>query len=219
MGALDRILELDTFESRYIDIGTKVYLETEEGRFSVTSIFVGMLTDEFMIITPPKGDNAIKDKLFPGRKMVVKYLYDGSIYAFQTSVIEMITTPISALVIHFPKGVQQRELRVAKRNNVVIPGRIEINKTGFDVLVNDINKNGCRFKYRDNTKKIALREGDFLRLYCRFPGVSDEIGAMACVRNVRKEQGQVFIGLEFQDMTKTFLTPLIHFLYTIKEFI
>jgi c-di-GMP-binding flagellar brake protein YcgR len=219
MEELEGILALNKSESIYIDIGTKVYLEIEGVSFSVTSIFIGMLADEFMIITLPKRYKTIESKLFPGNKMVVKYLYDGSIYAFQTSVIEMITTPIRALAIDFPKVVQQRELRDAKRNDVVIPGRIEVKKTGFAVLVNDISKDGCRFKYRDNKKTTVLREGDFLRLYCWFPGVSDEIGVMACVRNVTKEQGQFSIGLEFQDMTNTFLAPLVQFLYSIEDFI
>ncbi|MBU1341991.1 MAG: flagellar brake protein [Proteobacteria bacterium] len=219
MEELEGILELNKSEGIYIDIGTKVYLEIEGVNFSVTSIFIGMLKDEFMIVTLPKRYKSVKNKLFPANRMVVKYLYDGSVYAFQTSVIEMITTPIRALAIEYPKVVQKRELRNVKRNSVVIPGRVEAKKTEFSVVVNDISKKGCRFKYLDNKSNItSLREGDLLRIYCQFPGVSDEIGAMACVRNVRREKGQLSIGAEFQDITKAFLTPLMHFLFSIEDF-
>ncbi len=220
MEELEGILELNKTEGIYIDIGTIVYLEIEGVNFSVTSIFIGMLKDEFMIVTLPKRYKSVKNKLFPGNQMVVKYLFDGCVYAFQTSVIEMITTPIRALALEYPKVVQERELRVVKRNNVIIPGRIEAKKTEYAVIVNDISKHGCRFKYLD-TKSTAtsLREGDILRIYCQFPGVADEMGAMACVRNVRREKGQLSIGAEFQDMPKTFLTPLMHFLFSIEDFI
>jgi hypothetical protein len=219
MEELEGILELNKSEGIYIDIGTKVYLEIEGVNFSVTSIFIGMLKDEFMIVTLPKRYKSVKNKLFPANKMIVKYLYDGSVFAFQTSVIEMITNPIRALAIEYPKVVQQRELRIIKRNNVVIPGRVEAKKTEFVVVVNDISKKGCRFKYHDNkTNFTSLREGDLLRLYCKFPGVADEIGVMARVRNVAREQGQLSIGAEFQDITKTFLTPLMHFLFSIEDF-
>lgn len=220
MEELEGILELNKTEGIYIDIGTKVYLEIDGVNFSVTSIFIGMLKDEFMIVTLPKRYKSVKNKLFPSNRMVIKYLYDGSVYAFQTSVIEMITNPIRALAIEYPKVVQERELRVSKRNLVVIPGRLEAKKTEFPVIVNDISKNGCSFKYVDNKNNAApLREGDILRIYCKFPGVADEIGAMACVRNVRREKGQLSVGAEFQDITKTFLTPLMHFLYSIEDFI
>lgn len=219
MEELEGILDLNKSEGIYIDIGTKVYVEIDGVTFSVTSIFIGMLRDEFMIVTLPKRYKSVKNKLFPGNKMVVKYLFDGSVFAFQTSVIELITTPIRALAIEYPKVVQKRELRIIKRNNVVIPARIEAKKTEFAAVVFDISKKGCRFKYHDNKSNIAsLREGDLMRVYCRFPGVSDEIGAMACVRNVTREQGQLSIGAAFQDITKAFLTPLMHFLYSIEDF-
>ena len=219
MEELEGLFELDQSEGIYIDIGTKIYIEIEGVNFSVTSIFIGMLKDEFMIVTFPKRYKSVKNKLFPSNKMIVKYLYDGSVYAFQTSVIETITDPIRAIAIEYPKVVQQRELRIVKRNNVIIPGRVEAKKTEFDAVVFDLSKNGCRFKYQDNKSNLnSLREGDLLRVYCQFPGVPDEIGVMACVRNVSREHGQLSVGAEFQDINKTFLTPLMHFLYSIEDF-
>jgi hypothetical protein len=219
MEELEGLLELNKSEGIYIDIGTQVYLEIEGVNFSATSIFIGMLKDEFMIFTLPKRYKSIKDKLLPSDTLVVKYLYEGSIYAFQTKVIETITNPIKALALGYPKVVQQRELRISKRNNVVVPGRIEAKKKIFSMVVFDISKKGCRFKYRENIKSMSsLREGDLLRIYCKFPGVADEIGAMACVKNIKRAQGQFTIGAEFQDMTKAFLMPLMQFLFSIEDF-
>ena len=219
MEELEGLLELNKSEGIYIDIGTKVYIEIDGVNFSVTSIFIGMLKDEFMIVTLPKRYKSVKNKLFAGNKLVVKYLYDGSVYAFQTSVLELITTPIRALALEYPKVVQKRELRNIKRNNVVIPGRVEAKKTEFAVVVNDISRSGCRFRYQDDKSNLSsLRENDILRIYCLFPGCSDEIGALACVRNVRREQDQLLVGAEFQDITKNFLNPLMHFLYSIEDF-
>ncbi len=219
MEDLEGILELDKSEGIYIDIGTKVYLEIDGVNFSVTSIFIGLLKDEFMMVTFPKRYKSVKNKLFNGNKMVVKYLYEGSVFAFQTSVIETITNPIRAIAVEYPKVVQERELRVVKRNNVVIPGRIEAKKTEFPTVVFDLSKNGCRFKYNENKSDFApLREGDVLRIHCQFPGITDEVGCMACVRNVSRERGQLSIGAEFEDITKTFMDPLMHFLYSIEDF-
>lgn len=219
MEDLEGILELDKNEGIFIDIGTTVYLEIDGVNFSVTSIFIGLLKDEFLMITFPKRYKSVKNKLFNGNKMVVKYLFDGSVYAFQTNVIETITDPIRAIALDYPKVVQQRELRVVKRNNVIIPGRVEAKKTEFQAVVFDISKNGCRFKYNENKGNFApLREGDILRLYCQFPGHADEIGCMACVRNVAREKGQLSVGAEFTDITDAFLTPLMHFLFSIEDF-
>lgn len=219
MDDLEGILELDKKEGIYIDIGTKVYIEIEGVNFSVSSVFIGMLRDEFMLVTFPKRYKSVKNKLFAGNRMVVKYLYDGSVYAFQTNVIETITTPIKAIAMEYPKVVQQRELRVSKRNEVVIPGRIEAKQAEFKIVVFDISKDGLRFKYKENKADFnQLREDDILRVYLKFPGIADEAGVMACVRNCARESGQLSVGAEFQDMTKNFLTPLMHFLYSIEDF-
>jgi hypothetical protein len=219
MEELEGLLALDKSEGIYIDIGTQVYLEIEGVNFSVTSIFIGMLKDEFMIVTLPKRYKSVKNKLLPSDTLVVKYLYDGSVYAFQTKVIETITRPIKALAIGYPKVVQQRELRIAKRNNVVVPGRVEAKKKSFSMVVFDISKKGCRFKYRDNIRHMAsFREGDLLRLYCQFPGVAEEMGTLAVVKNIKRSQGQFTIGTEFQDVTKAFLMPLMQFLISIEDF-
>jgi hypothetical protein len=219
MEELEGLLELDKSAGIYIEIGNKVYLEIDGVNFSVTCIFIGMLQSEFMLITFPKRYKSVKNKLFPGNKMVVKYLYDGSVFAFQANVIETITNPIKAIAIEYPKVVQERELRNFKRNDVVIPGRIEAKNVELKAIIFDISKKGCRFKYNDNQKNMnALREGDIVRLYLQFPGVADETGAMACVRNVKRIKGQLSIGVEFQDVSKIFLTVLMHFLYSIEDF-
>jgi c-di-GMP-binding flagellar brake protein YcgR len=219
MEKLEGIVQLDKANNIYIDIGNRVYLEIDGVNFSAICIFIGMLRDEFMIITFPKQYKTIKNQLFSGNKMVVKYLYDGSVYAFKTSVIETITSPIKAIAIEYPKVVQQRELRVVKINDVVIPGKFEAKNIEFKAVVFDISKKGCRFTYKDKKSNVtALRESALLRVYMQFPGVADEIGVMACIRNVKKEHGKLSIGAEFQDITKPFLTALMHFLYSIEDY-
>jgi len=70
MEELEEIFELNKSEGIYIDIGTRVYLEIEGVNFSVTSIFIGMLKDEFMIVTFPKRYKSVKNKLFPANGKV-----------------------------------------------------------------------------------------------------------------------------------------------------
>lgn len=215
MDELEGLLELNKSKGIYIDIGTKMYLEIDGVTFSVTSVFIGLLKDEFLLITLPRKFKSVQNKLYAGNKMIVKYLYEGSVYAFQTSVIEMITTPIRALALEYPKVVQERELRTAKRRAVVIPGRIEAKKQESTVVVDDISPKGCRFLFQE---KMNLREDDILRIYCRFPGFADDVGAMACIRNITRIKGNLSVGAEFQDPTKDFLNPLMHFLISIEGF-
>lgn len=219
MEDLEDILELNKSEGIYIEIGTKMFLEIEGVNFTVSSTFVGLLKDEFMITTLPKRFKSVENKLYPSSKMVVKYLFDGSIFAFQTSIIEILTTPIRALVIEYPKIIQQRELRGVKRKEVVIPGRIETTRLNAAIVIFDISKNGCRFKYHDERNTSAsLKDGDSIRLYCHFPGHPEEAAVVAKVRNIKREKRKLIVGAQFLEVPESFIKPLMEFLYSIEDF-
>ena len=199
-----------------IDIGTKVYLSIEGVSFNVSSIFVGLLEDEYVIITLPKRFKAVQTKLFPGNKMVVKYLHDGSLYAFQSAIIEIITRPIRTIAIEYPQIVQNQELRGTRRNDVAIPARVEFKSHELQVVVFDISRHGCCFRFEEIRKgQVTFKEGEKLRIHCLLPGVAYELGAMAAIRNIRREGTKLSIGVQFNDVNNQFISPLTKFISSI----
>nr|WP_319396190.1 flagellar brake protein [uncultured Desulfobacter sp.] len=184
--------------------------------FNVSSIFVGLLDDEYVIITLPQKYKTVQTKLFPGNKMIVKYLHNGSLYAFQAEIIEMITQPIRAIAIEYPKIVQNQDLRIVRRNNVAIPGRVEFKSHALQVVVFDISRHGCCFRFQETKRgKVGLKEDDTLKIYCLLPGVPHELTAMASVRNIRRENVTLSIGIEFLEANNQFISPLTEFIAAI----
>ncbi len=216
MEGVEALFNLKKSQALNIDIGTKVYLSIEGVSFNVSSIFVGLLDDEYVIITLPKRFKTVQSKLFPGNKMVVKYLHSGSLYAFQTAIIEIITRPIRTIAIEYPKIVQNQELRGTRRNNVAIPARVEIKRHDLPVVVFDISRHGCCFRFQETRKGlVTFKEGDSLRIHCLLPGVAYELSAMASIRNVRRENTMLSIGIEFSEANNQFISPLTKFIASI----
>ncbi|WP_320040554.1 flagellar brake protein [uncultured Desulfobacter sp.] len=212
----EAFLNLKKPQALNIDIGTKVYLTIEGVSFNVSSIFVGLLDDEYVIITLPQKYKTVQTKLYPGNKMIVKYLYNGSLYAFQAAIIEIITRPIRAIAIEYPKIVQNQDLRVVRRNNVAIPGRVEFKSHALQVVVFDVSRHGCCFRFQETRKsKVAFKENDTLKIYCLLPGVSNELSAMASIRNIRREDATLSIGVEFFQVNNQFISPLTEFIASI----
>ncbi len=219
MAGVEAFLNLKKSQTLNIEIGTIVYLSIEGVGFNVSSVFVGLFSDEYVIITLPKRFKTVQSKLFPGNKMVVKYLHNGSLYAFQSEIIEIITHPIRTIAIEYPKIVQNQELRSSRRNNVAIPGRVEFKSHELSVVVFDISRYGCCFRYQETRKGlVSFKEGDPLRIFCLLPGVADELSAMGSIRNIGREDSQLSIGIEFSNANNQFMSPLVKYISSIQGY-
>ncbi len=216
---LDELMEIDQAGKIVIEIGAKLFVHIEGVDFTVNSIFVGMKANEYVIITPPAKYSNIKSKLYPGNSIIVKYLYDGTVYAFQSSIIEIITEPINVVAIRYPKLVQNQELRNTKRFHCVTPARATARTWDIPVVIFDINKKGCRFKYQEtNNKNVRFKINDRFMLHVKFPGVSDEQTVSAKVKNIHRKGKQLLIGVEYEDVESRYLEKLGRFLFSVDGF-
>ncbi|MCP4114827.1 MAG: flagellar brake protein [Desulfobacteraceae bacterium] len=219
MMELDDIMEIDQTSNIAIEIGSKLFVNIDGVDFTVNSIFVGMRVNEYMIITPPARFSNVKSKMYPGNSILVKYLYDGTVYAFQSEIIELIFEPINIVAIQYPRLVQRQELRETKRSPCVIPARAEIRTWEVPVVVFDINKKGCRFKFQENREKtIRFNLKDAFTLHFKLPGISEELSARVRVKNIQRQSKQVEIGVVYEAVQSTFLKRLEQYLFSVDVF-
>ncbi len=213
---LDDIMEIDQTSKIAIEIGSKLFVDIDGVDFTVNSIFVGMRVNEYMIITPPAKSANIKSKIYPGNAILVKYLYDGTVYAFQSAIIEFIVEPINIIAIQYPRLVQHQELRDTKRSPCVIPAKAGTRTMDVPIVVFDINKKGCRFKYQENRdKKIRFHLNDAFTLHIKLPGISEEQSARVRVKNIQRQNNQVEIGVVYEAVQSMFLKRLADYLFSV----
>ena len=102
-----------------LEIGLSLKIELEGVDLPLESSFVGFI-NEFIIITPPRPYNQIRHKLFEGTEMLIRYFYNGTIFAFQSKLFAHVEKPINLLFIEYPKLIQKSELRSEKRSNCYV---------------------------------------------------------------------------------------------------
>jgi len=187
-------------------IGTDFRLQIDGVADRLSSRLVGIRTGEYLIITTPSvgqsGDIAFE--LIPGNRVVVRYADRGSVFTFETSIIETISTPFPLVFLKAPTVVVDREIRSNRRIDTSLPARIESDPeiTG---VVTDISISGCSFEVRsqeplpDRLKKVSAE----IILRLKLPGIAGEIGAKGMVRNVRKEGGRIALGVAFVEMEES----------------
>jgi c-di-GMP-binding flagellar brake protein YcgR len=212
--ATNEILVLD--EKNQIDIafGNKLFIEMKTVKCSINSFFVGMIANKYIIITPPSPMQKIKHKLFKDNALIIKYLYKGTIYAFQTKIIDFVNDPVKLLVLQYPKFVQNRELRSRKRVICAIPVTAidKKNKTDITAVIKDISTKGCCFIFNAKNYSNNFNKNQKIKLFIKFPGIDGKKEFLGEIKNISKIQNEIDIGVKFIDITekmKNYITQYI----------
>jgi hypothetical protein len=204
-----------------LDIGTKLRIEIQGVMMSLESILVGMEEGHYIIIRTPGPISAIKNKLFIGNDMIVKYHYKGSVFAFQTRLMEIYTKLVKLLFLEYPKLVESHEISAHKRIKCFIPANVTFGKNEKQGVIGDISDGGgsCIFKIVKNEKMPSIRLNNMISLSCQFPGLEDAVLLYGEVKNIKKSFDEMKIGFVFNDRNVDETKNIIsQYVYSLREF-
>lgn len=182
-----------------LELGTELQVELTDVAMPLYSSFLGMDAGEYLIIKSPSPYNMVKQKLYKGNELVIKYLYNGTIYAFQSKLIEHISKPFKLLFLEYPKIIEKHELRSFKRAKCFFPAQFAADKKKCQGLILDISRRGCRFQFQlgSGESPPSLKVDDQIHLYCKFPGIEGDIEISGTLRNIKKTKQEITLGVSF----------------------
>ncbi len=204
-----------------LELGIRLKVEIEGVDILLESSFVGFV-DEYIIITPPSPYQQIQHKLFDGVGLVIRYFYQGTIYAFQTKLLAHNEKPVSLFFIEYPKLIQKSELRSEKRSFCYIPAVVTKGDKENQATIVDIARSGCHFTVsgKNNKRIMSFKIDDQVSLKCKFPGVKVPIEIIGVVKNIRSSRYENNVGLQFHENTADVTQKIIKwYLSTIEQFV
>ena len=102
--------------------GTQVMLEVKrltEGK--VTTFFRGCKEDHYIILDYPYYENGVPFPVKDGMSCIVRFLYQGKAYAFESKIMRTSKYPYPFLFIRYPEDVDNINLRNSERYPIRIP--------------------------------------------------------------------------------------------------
>lgn len=214
----------DLFQSEtpiFLQIGLTLKLEIEDVSMPMESTLVGV-DNNLIIIKTPSPYHLIEHKLTKGRVFVVRYIFDGTVFAFQTKLHESLLRPSRLLFLEYPKIIQKNELRVHKRSRCFIPAIIHQNDEENRGALLDLTKEGCRCKLTgsENKKFLPFKVADEISLQCKFPGVKGPIKVTGIIKNIHKNKNEVDLGINFhKNTTKVSKKIISWYISTIENYV
>ena len=128
-----------------MDIGTSLLIEIQGVDGKIKSKLIGMEAWEYLIIKAPVGYTGIRNKLVEGNRIVIRFIQEGSVFGFDAYILAVIDKPTTLLVIDYPRKIEEKSLRVAKRLDCYIPCTLLIDQQQTEGSMVNISTGGCRF--------------------------------------------------------------------------
>jgi len=204
-----------------VEIGTPVKIEVQDIELPLQSSIVGLEAEKYIIIKAPEPFKRIQHKLYPGNELIIRYISNGTVFAFQTKMIETITSPIPLLFINYPQIIQQHELRGQKRVNCQIPARIVSHDLENVGCIIDMASSGCRciIQTKKNSPLIKFDLENELVLKCIFPGSKELVALPGIIKNVKRTAHEYDLGVYFSsDLPLESQKILTWFVATLEKF-
>ena len=217
---------IDLFKGKRINIelGTALQIKLAGVSGKYPSTLIGMEEDKYLIIKAPVVTpyGNIAQKYFKGNKIIVRYLYRGKVFGFQTDLIEDLFVPLKLIFLRYPNVIAEHNIRSNERLNCYIPVMIRISeKENYtDGILIDLSEGGCCCTYSKSGKSkistsLQIDEQVTLKIY--FPQVEREQKIMGMIKNIREDKQNTILGLAFQDLAPEIREIIAQYINMIKD--
>jgi len=204
-----------------IELGNEVHFEIEQIDRRFKSILIGMKPGEYLIFELPRdafsGNN--KSIFFSGNSIIVRYLHDGTVFGFQSKIIDALSAPRKLLFIEHPKIIARYELRSKKRVDCFLPAKIEIMDKEKQGVLTNISEKGCRYQIKalKSEQLPSVQIDENLTLKFQFAGVEGEKPVSGKIKNIKKDEREMVLGIEFHEISPEVQNMINQYISNIEE--
>ncbi len=193
--------DIANFEKRIIlEIGKLVKVELEGIELPLQSTVIGLEANHYLIIKAPEPLVRIEHKLFKGNDLIIRYIASGTVYAFQTKILEIISKPRTLLFLEYPRIIQHHDLRVQQRLPCHIPVEVTLSNGENRGCILDLAVNGCRCLItaaKNPAGLLPCELGNKVALKCIIPGSKEMTTLTGKIKNLKRTREELDFGINF----------------------
>ncbi len=183
-----------------LEIGIRLLVDFDNLDVTFRSMLVGIEHGKYLLLKTPGPFSGEDRDLLKADGLTIKTLYKGTIYAFRTRVLGVISKPSKLMFIEYPTRIEHHELRSHKRFKCSIVAEVEVDGKERGGIIENISKGGCRCVieiFPADQRGLNDRLNDTIAFRCRFPGSEGETGFLGEVKNATQKSGEMAVGIQF----------------------
>lgn len=156
---------------------------------------IGWQTDLFLLTNLPYL-NEKPVKLKSDDNCIIRFLKGDDAYGFQTSIISVQFFPAPLIFFKYPVTVDKTPFRKSKRVRLNILAKLLAPQDvrTYNAEISDISETGCRVRINDQEEESFVIG---TRFFLTFNILEKRVEADCVLRNARKMDDALFLGMEF----------------------
>lgn len=203
-----------------LENGLKIKMELIKDNAPLHAQVVGSVPEKYLIVTKPEDFDHFRQQSQVMDRIVVKYLKMGRVCMFKTDLLKSLHDPADLLFLEYPRVIHYHELRRAKRATTFIPCTVQlVSELQFSGVLLDISNKGClcQIKASRNKELPELDIGSQLIINGLFPGIQEVQELNGIVKNTKKNQTELRIGVELIDLPESIQNIIARYLDTLND--
>jgi len=184
------------------EVGASVKMEIDHLDLSIRCTLVGMVQNEYLILSPPKPFDLFKDPLVKTSEICIRYMRMGRLCMFKTQLIKEIPHP-HLFFLEYPSLIQFRELRQAKRTATCAPATLLYDgNRQLNGILNNLSSTGCQFcaTVRNRALLPSFDVDSEVMINCFLPGIAQKQSLPGYIKNLQKSSKNLEIGVYFAEI-------------------
>lgn len=198
-----------------LEIGLRLKMEFDSIDSNLDSSLVGLVAEKCVITTTPRHFIITQSEMTIGSIALVKFTYMGKLCMFESKLIRTVDSPLQLLFFEYPEVIYYHEMRKAKRTSIYIPCSLDLEGQGsYSATVLDISSTGtlCQLKAGRNESLPNVSIKQDIQLRCILPGLTDEQTISGTIRNIKTNNREIRLGVQFSDLGSHLKETINHYL-------
>lgn len=202
-----------------LDVGLVIFIQPKGSPQIIRykTAVVGWKTDHLVIIEMPIL-NGVYVNLADGCTCIVRYIYCGNAYGFETKVLRNINdAKLPLIYLSYPKSVEKISLRRYNRIQTQIPAFIEVPIEGkirkLEGNILDLSVGGCLLDIGVHEEEaVSLDIDNRVKISFTLVNSGEYVeGILAVVKRVQKTPDNTMAGMQFIDLSPDMLAKIRSF--------
>jgi hypothetical protein len=188
-----------------IEVGGKLMMELTGIPDKLHSFFVGYVKKRVVItmvpLVPDVNRPTLLENLYKGNSVTVRFIRQGTVLGFSTTVAHVAFTPIPLLFLEYPNTIESYNLRKDKRVVCLFPITVVLNGRDQSGALSDISKSGGSIVIPikdDQSGDFTIDDVIHFRCPLLFGDPQAEVPGK--IKRVNKNGTKVELGLKFNDI-------------------
>lgn len=186
-----------------IELGTELTMEAPRVAGRMKSRLIGLLPNEYLLVKPPPTESLgpLHSVYQEGDTLVLRYLFNGTVFGFRSLVMGAVTHPVKLLVLSHPSQVMEHDIRASRRLDCFIPSRVRIGDgEEVDGTIVDFSETGCQVVLLlDRLGEQAVQTGLGITARFRLPEEPADVALTGQIHRQGSDDQRLWLGVAFDE--------------------